>query len=154
MIKQENKLIAEFMKATYDNCKVNFGYSHNSVDNLIKRVEDKLTGCYCDEDQGDGYSYEQENGDCDICIEYYQKLFLDGGLKHSHTYTHYHESYDWLMPVVEKIEGLGIKVTIINNSCKINTFTSEYNSTAISDTKINAIYTAIIEFIKWYNKQK
>ena len=67
----------------------------------------------------------------------------------------YNKSWDWLMPVVEKIESLrdvngnayrftidmcnaqieGTNIEIVGGSCKLDT-----------------TYQAVIEFIKWYNK--
>lgn len=72
-------------------------------------------------------------------------------------YVKYHSSYDWLMPVVEKIEGLGHDVSILKNAvglqwCGIGKFSSN-NTKATGTTKIEAIYSAVVEFIKWYNKQ-
>lgn len=68
----------------------------------------------------------------------------------------YHSSYDWLMPVVEKIEGLGHDVSILKNAvglqwCGIGKFSSN-KTKATGTTKIEAIYSAVVEFIKWYNK--
>lgn len=70
----------------------------------------------------------------------------------------YNSSWDWLMPVVEKIEslrywveirgtyiGIGIRgheETIINRS-----FSS------IRTKNIEALYRVIVEFINWYNTQ-
>lgn len=62
--------------------------------------------------------------------------------------------WDWLMPVVEKIEAMGAVVEIwlsLGKGCRIyfvkerNEFTHESNST------IESVYTAVVEFIKWYN---
>ncbi len=56
----------------------------------------------------------------------------------------YDTSWDWLMPVVEKIEGLGY-------------FYSDSDGERIQVTniqgksKIEATYKAVVEFIKWYN---
>lgn len=53
----------------------------------------------------------------------------------------YHKSWDWLMPVVEKIEQVheGVPQELI----KLSLFST-----------IDEVYNAIIEFIKWYNKNK
>jgi len=66
----------------------------------------------------------------------------------------YHTSWDWLMPVVEKIEKLGVKLEIVGHICRI-TYNSSY-SYVISENipKIEAVYNAIIEFIKWYNENQ
>ena len=92
----------------------------------------------------------------------------------------FHESWDWLMPVVEKIESLdlseygytwkgidgeteynnqSIHVEIERNQCWIymnlqldppHTF-NEKTSHIKFDTKIEAVYAAVVEFIEYYN---
>jgi len=65
-------------------------------------------------------------------------------------------SWDWLMPVVEKIEktttyvieiwlsgGKGCRICF-NNNGKLNSFIGESNST------IEAVYDAVLQFIKWH----
>ena len=66
--------------------------------------------------------------DIDYAIDEYGKL-------------KYHLSWDWLMPVVEKIEQVheGVPQELI----KLSLFST-----------IDEVYNAIIEFIKWYNKNK
>jgi hypothetical protein len=79
----------------------------------------------------------------------------------------YHTSWDWLMPVVEKIEQLYIgeyvafMVEIKNQSCCIYCHYKDQQDGVIYRTpylsrrenKIEAVYLAIIAFIKWYNTQ-
>ena len=69
----------------------------------------------------------------------------------------YHEDWNWLMVVVEKIESLQnengyiAQVNISSNYCEII-----LNNSIIEveeKTKIEAVYNAVIEFIKWYNNQ-
>jgi len=78
---------------------------------------------------------------------------------------HYHSSWDWLMPVVEKIESMlhdDIVITIEYKDCLIpvvaGTFKTDNDGFDIhikgAESKINAVYQAVIEFITWYNKQK
>jgi hypothetical protein len=66
--------------------------------------------------------------------------------------TKYHSSWDWLMPVVEKIEGLensdDYEVDIFSNCCDIGGIIE-----AVGKTKIDATYKAITQFIQWYNTQ-
>ena len=87
---------------------------------------------------------------------------------------HYHDSWDWLMRVVEKIEQLKNK----ENRFIVNEFTIDFDSSeplnsyqvTISSvfkpefggfplikvkafTKREAVYNACIEFIEWYNEQ-
>jgi hypothetical protein len=64
----------------------------------------------------------------------------------------YNSSYEWLMPVLEKIESLGYgwDVGVSKSShyhyCKI------YGMDSIEGiSPLDAIYGACIEFIKWYN---
>lgn len=58
----------------------------------------------------------------------------------------FHESWDWLMPVVQK--------------CKDNqVFGSQYlidqiDNVLTCDCQIELLYEAVIEFIKWYNENK
>lgn len=64
----------------------------------------------------------------------------------------YHTSWDWLMPVVEKIDSLGdfTLVKIERNYCQIVNQNAPLISIA-SESKISAVYTAVIQFIQWYN---
>jgi len=85
----------------------------------------------------------------------------DGDVIHEELYD---VSWDWLMPVVEKIEknkyvdefninwdSLGEK-----HHCEItNTQKFTFETIRIyADSKIEAVYEAVVEFIKWYNKNK
>jgi hypothetical protein len=69
----------------------------------------------------------------------------------------FHESWDWLMPVVEKIESLGFYVRIHGKSTLIfkkdgyNIINRPYGY-GKEKSKIDHTYKAVIEFIKWYNK--
>ena len=106
----------------------------------------------------------------------YENPNIDTTMKH-------HTEWNWLMPIVEKIEDLdlsewmykwedledgmrynfeGISIEIQNKRCWIyinlaldpmrtineKTFNKEYNS------KIEATYAAVVEFIEWYNERK
>lgn len=84
----------------------------------------------------------------------------------------FHTDWNWLMEVVEKIEGL--KTPITNNPNLLGKFVDyefhiqdkhikiyahgevtkevvDFNSSE-SETKIKAVYNACVEFIKWYNE--
>ena len=68
----------------------------------------------------------------------------------------YHSSWDWLMPVIEKIERLGYAVNIYEQECRIfedRTIKPKYKKITYELTKIEAVYKAVVEFIKWYNKK-
>ena len=95
---------------------------------------------------------------------YFEYLTKEG---HRSKLTHfilleYHTSWDWLMPVVEKIEDIREETrpecsrfnVCIEQSFVfiIETYTSEEFKMQDSNTKIEATYNAVVEFIKWYNK--
>lgn len=76
----------------------------------------------------------------------------------------YHTSWDWLMPVVEKIEG--IEVDGYNGAWKLNLdpwevqfidYTDESHDSVVSitrsdfDTLIEATWQAVVQFIQWFN---
>jgi|SRR6478752_5426165 len=80
----------------------------------------------------------------------------------------YHSSWDWLMPVVEKINALD---SLRNEVAWADTYyINDYNRVveygkyrkwskrvwrkSHTEPKINAVWLAVIEFINWYNKNK
>ncbi len=65
----------------------------------------------------------------------------------------FHSSFDWLMGVVEKIESLGYSIIINENWCIIKSKRTLYKKERIANIKIEAVYNACVEFIKWYNNQ-
>jgi len=59
----------------------------------------------------------------------------------------FHESWKWLMPVVVKIEeDMGHTVLIERNKCKVTTDSGSYE--AEEDTKLHAIWQAIVDFLE------
>jgi hypothetical protein len=69
----------------------------------------------------------------------------------------YHSSWDWLMPVVEKIERHNefTNVLFFPQGCSININTENgFHFDVDCDAKIEAVYNACVEFIKWYNLNK
>ena len=86
------------------------------------------------------------------------------GFKHNGVYfahmavghkVYYHSSWDWLMPVVEKIEtigedGGGYFLSSRGNHASYGMFFC----IIVGESKIDAAYKATVEFIKWYNEQK
>lgn len=85
------------------------------------------------------------------------------------TYLEFNSSWDWLMPVIEKIEKIHdsfhgyFAVYIGSNSCTIqgtnlrtdpnNPHYAYYNNVTL-DTKINSVYEAILNFIDFYKVDK
>lgn|ERR1035437_6933497 len=65
----------------------------------------------------------------------------------------YDKDWNWLMPVVEKIEKEnGVKMFLHPVGCEIYVFGKEISNNN-SDTKIKATWLSVVEFIKWYNEQ-
>lgn len=70
----------------------------------------------------------------------------------------FHESWDWLMPVVEKIEAETHvhNFHIVRDTAEI-IFTSrsmEYPYIEVGGkTKIEGVYRAVMKYIEWYNKK-
>ena len=82
-------------------------------------------------------------------------------IKNISKYSKYSKDWNWLMRVVEKIENLQDE-----NNCAIYNVQIEQSFVEIiinhtsetivevdSNSKIEAVYQACVEFIKWYNKQ-
>jgi hypothetical protein len=67
----------------------------------------------------------------------------------------YHSSWDWLMPVVKKLEK-DHEVMIYGTSCSITAFDDEngYVGSYHKDSKIEAVYMIVLICIKWYNSKK
>lgn len=69
----------------------------------------------------------------------------------------YHSSWDWLMPVVEKIESLNFTTSIYHLPKTLNTVKIFSGGADVvgknGETKMEAVYKAVIEFIKWYNQK-
>lgn len=61
----------------------------------------------------------------------------------------YHSSWDWLMPVIEKIDQT-YEVSIIGNECEIAENGYEWKSIckSSSESKIDAVYQTIVKFIQ------
>lgn len=68
------------------------------------------------------------------------------------------ESWDWVMPIVEKIETLDKYRFDVEMRQSIITIYDKDNQEDIigiydTDRKIDAVYNACISFIHWYNQQ-
>lgn len=77
----------------------------------------------------------------------------------------YESSWDWLMPVVEKIETMHLLIEIRRDECTISHLGSiddEYPwlinfkdiTTYLRNDKMGAVYAALLEFIKWYKTER
>ena len=61
-------------------------------------------------------------------------------------------SWDWLMPVVEKIEDMGCEVVMTNAECTISG--NDCYVESIGKSRREATYNAVVEFINEYNINK
>ena len=74
----------------------------------------------------------------------------------------YHKDWNWLMKVVEKIENLQDEnncaiYNVQTEQCFVEIIINHTSETIVevdSNSKIQAVYDACVEFIKWYNEQK
>ena len=65
-------------------------------------------------------------------------------------------SWDWLMPVIEKIETVDGGIVIGKTTCSLiygDGLTQTINKNIKGD-KLEVIYSLVIDFIKWYNENK
>lgn len=97
---------------------------------------------------------------------YISKEFFNNGawdLKEHHGYQpilYYNFSWDWLIPVIDKIESLNFIVEIKQNTCIIKSsflgnklsLTKQIYNYKKEYTKLSNTYKSVIEFINWYNK--
>jgi hypothetical protein len=65
----------------------------------------------------------------------------------------YHTSWNWLMPVVEKIEDMSYELRKDAAECSLFNFETQHYI-VVSGGGIKAIHQLVVEFIKWYNKSK
>lgn len=92
----------------------------------------------------------------DGCIE---ERFAIKGRTFSLSQLDYHISWDALMPVVEKIEGMGYMIDMQPHHCQIYSKQDNWPDKLIIDadfktTRLENTYEAVTEFITWYNQQK
>ena len=70
----------------------------------------------------------------------------------------FHNDWNWLMKVVEKIEIqseelFGAYEDVIINGCGCGIATKDDMISIVATSKIEAVYIACVEYIKWYNEQ-
>lgn len=104
--------------------------------------------------------YYTGNGICRSASYSVPDKSFDDFIKHL---AKYHTSWDWLMPVVEKIESMGFETLICsysgqymnilhNVSVKDATVENPTKTLGTGNTKIQAVYTAVLSFITWHNE--
>lgn len=62
----------------------------------------------------------------------------------------FHTSWDWLMPVVQKIESLGYVFTIQGGKAEFGEMACEPQCFIVND-KLSSTYKAVVKFIKEFN---
>ena len=123
----------------------------------------------------EGFPHETDQFGYHQCVEGYNVPNIINHYKHKDDMDYhqfkidqlqYHSSFDWLMPVVEKIQSIpitpapnyrGYRIEIVvQGYVEITGFPMPRISTNVSieGSLINAIYSAVIQFITWYNKTK
>ena len=89
---------------------------------------------------------EYNSGEIDIEDGLFQKVTLIFG---QFELMKYHSSWDWLMPVIKKINSLDhLRLWDKNNIDKFNL--TEY----IRDVDIDMTFELVCMFIEWYNNEK
>ncbi len=87
-----------------------------------------------------------------------QKYFLNPEGRHTTHRLLYNKSWDWLMPVVEKIESLKYHIIINKLKCEIyssllnKAFKGIYKGIYDNNSKLQNTYKEKEEYIKRYNK--
>lgn len=81
-------------------------------------------------------------------------IYRFDGLTKIETKLLYHTDWNWLMQVVQKIESLGNDILITTNYIQIGFDEGEqFIVVEEVNVKIEAVYQAVLEFVKWYNEQ-
>ena len=74
-----------------------------------------------------------------------------------HVHTKFHTSWDWLMPVIEKIENIGFSVKIQRLKTSIHPLVEdkELFGFVCGDVskKLEITYDTIVQFIEFYNQK-
>ena len=69
----------------------------------------------------------------------------------------FHSSWDWLMPVAEKIRHLevveNVNYNLTNDFCIETQDYQIHNYIEKGETDIQMVYCSVVQFIKWYNAQ-
>lgn len=68
----------------------------------------------------------------------------------------YSKSYDWIMPVLEKIENIpgenfNVRLQLKNNRCDIFNGTNPICGASMFPTKVETLHATVIQFLIWYS---
>ena len=86
-----------------------------------------------------------------------ERKFVEGEWIHSiQSLSRFRQDWNWLMEVVEKIDSIGYSVNISSSMVYINSDNGRIVNPILIGvkTKIECLYEAVLEFIKWFNEQK
>lgn len=78
------------------------------------------------------------------------KYYRDLGHHQLGTLPQWHKDWNRLHEVIEKIESLNISVQIFPLRCVIRDYPKKFFD-VLGSSKIEAVYNAVVEFIKFYN---
>jgi len=88
---------------------------------------------------------------------FFEYIGENGNYTYCNSLLEYHTSWDWLMPVVEKIESFDI-ISFEKNLQEDGDYQALFTKGAnilichYADTSIEATYKAVVQFINQYNK--
>lgn len=80
-------------------------------------------------------------------------ITLHGDLVGTRNNGRFHESWDWLMAAVDKIERSGYNVKIHTDYTAINKIKGKCVADMVGSNKLHNTYAAVIEFINQQNKK-
>lgn len=92
-----------------------------------------------------------------IGMDYYDEAWLRNLDDEYYSILSYHESWDWLMPVIDKIESLGYFVKISTKCCSISTENrddSAFVKAVFGRNKLENIYLCVSYFAKYINNHE
>lgn len=156
---EENKLIAEFMGFQKPEIGQSWDYGRQLDESRICKnlVIESIT----DKGMGMCISFEQKMPHESYGIEYFDgRVFWPSGTNSDERHTplkSYRTSWNWLMPVVEKIESdHNVMVDIHREATKIKVYkgdTKQWDLTKWDqESKISHVYKSVIAFIKYFNE--
>lgn len=127
-------------------------------ENISSISKDKLIADFMEVENV--FEYKVKQNDSIMTLGLYIANSSEGGIDYTHdgiNFIQYGYSFDWLMPVLEKIEKQGCIVEIwmsLGKGCRIMKPTlkpcivAEYEGNSLMEV----IYGAIVQYIEWYNE--
>ncbi|QRQ99752.1 hypothetical protein [Dyadobacter sandarakinus] len=96
-----------------------------------------------------------------LIAEFVGHVHANGLIERPQTFSLYHDSWKWLMPVVEKIEQQSydkeqFSVKIQDSCCTVYNYRmgrENIQCSRESNSKITATWQAVVAFIQWHNQQ-